>query len=88
MQVTLKDVHQDYKIKLPDDVKVRQPAIQLYDDRGNPTPFKPDTSDPDYKLGGIKGSGSDVKKNHWAGFVLAKNSDNELVARKPDALLR
>lgn len=73
-------MHQDFEIALTDDVKVRQPPKPELDAKGRPKPFKPDPKeDPDYKLGGIKGTPGDLRAEGWAGVVLGRTREGKIV---------
>jgi hypothetical protein len=62
------------------DVKVRVPAEPEFDSKGKLKPFKPDPSDPDRKLGGVKGSKDDLKEGQPAVVTLGKLPNKKLVA--------
>ena|SRR5258708_16486724 len=62
------------------DVKVRVPAEPEFDSKGKLKPFKPDPSDPDRKLGGVKGSKNDLRDGQQVVLTLGKLPNKKLVA--------
>jgi hypothetical protein len=63
--ITVQNTHKDVNVTLSDQVKVRVLPKPEYDEKGKPKKFKPDPNDPDRRLGGVKGSPSDLKKDEW-----------------------
>jgi hypothetical protein len=47
---------------IAEDAKVRLPAEQQFDEKGKPKRSKPDYSDPDRRLGGMKGAIEDLRE--------------------------
>jgi hypothetical protein len=47
-------------ILIPEDLKVRVPYEPEFDEKGKPKKFKPDPTDKDRRLGGVKGSVGDL----------------------------
>ncbi|MCI0379928.1 MAG: hypothetical protein L0215_20290 [Gemmataceae bacterium] len=48
-----------------DKAKIRTMPPPDLDDKGKPKPFKSDKKDPDWKLGGIKGTLKDLAAEQW-----------------------
>jgi hypothetical protein len=76
--------HQEIDYILAEDVKVRLPPPAPYqvDDKGKPVfkPFKPDPkSDPDYRLGGVKGEVKDLT----SGMMVTLELKRAIVPGKP-----
>jgi hypothetical protein len=67
-------------ILIATDVKVRLPAEPEFDSKGKLKPFKPDPSDPDRKLGGVKGSRDDLRDGQQVVLTLGKLPNKKLVA--------
>jgi hypothetical protein len=67
-------------ILIATDVKVRLPAEPEFDSKGKPKPFKPDPSDPDRKLGGVKGTRDDLRDGQQVVLTLGKLPNKKLVA--------
>jgi hypothetical protein len=63
--ITLKNVTKDVTIKIAGAAKVRVLPRPEFDKNGRIKTFKPDRKDPDWKLGGIKGSAKDMRKDVW-----------------------
>lgn len=71
--VTLRNTSVDVTISTAEKAKFRVLPRNQFDDKGNVKPYKIDKSDPDWKLGGARGTFSDVEKGHWALFKLRRN---------------
>jgi hypothetical protein len=63
--ITLKRTYQDVQITVADAAKFRVLPQPEYDDKGRLKPRKPDPKDPDRRLGGVKGSAADLRKDVW-----------------------
>ena len=63
--ITLTNVSKDVTIKVAGAAKVRVLPKPEFDKSGRAKAFKPDRKDPDWKLGGVKGSAEDVRKEVW-----------------------
>jgi hypothetical protein len=63
--ITLKRTYQDVTITVADAAKIRVLPQPEYDDKGRLKPRKPDPKDPDRRLGGVKGSAADLRKDVW-----------------------
>ncbi len=65
---------------IAEDVKVRVPAELEFDEKGRPKPPKRDPTDPDRRLGGVKGSKDDLREGQnvvaWVGRLSNKKKDN------------
>jgi hypothetical protein len=63
--ITLKGTYQDVQITVADAAKFRVLPQPTFDDKGRIKPVKPDPQDPDRRLGGVKGSAEDLRKDVW-----------------------
>jgi hypothetical protein len=70
--ITLKKSYQDVQITVADAAKFRTIPKPDFDDKGRPKPFKPDLKDPDRKLGGVKGSAEELRKDVWVVAQLSR----------------
>jgi hypothetical protein len=59
-------------ILIPEDIKVRVPYEPEFDEKGKPKKYKPDPSDKDRKLGGVKGSVGDLQEGASVALQLGK----------------
>jgi hypothetical protein len=63
--ITIKTVSKDVTITVAGAAKVRVLPKPVFDDKRHVKPFKPNRKDPDWRLGGAKGSVEDLRKDVW-----------------------
>jgi hypothetical protein len=71
---------QTLEIQLGEDLKVRLPVTVDFDDKGHPKKAKKDPNDKDAKLGGIKGSPSDLGRNQQVEVMGGRLPNHKVVA--------
>ena len=76
--MTYKNTYTDLEISLVENAKIRIPFKPEMDEktkRIKPESVRPDPKDPDRRLGGIKGTESDLKEKQW--IVVALGATRE-----------
>jgi hypothetical protein len=63
--VTLRKTTVDVQITADAKARYRVLPPNQFDDKGKIKPFQPDKTDPNWKLGGVKGEFKDIKKDVW-----------------------
>jgi hypothetical protein len=71
--VTLRKTTVDVQITADEKARYRVLPRNQFDEKGKIKPFKPDTTDPDWKLGGVKGEFKDINKDLWVTVRLRRS---------------
>jgi hypothetical protein len=71
--VTLRSTSVEVEITADEKARYRVLPKNKFDDKGKLIPFKPDTKDPDWKLGGNKGEFKDIEKDAWVTVRLRRS---------------
>jgi hypothetical protein len=71
--VTLQKRTVDVEITADGKARYRVLPRNEFDEKGNIKPFKPDRTDPNWRLGGIKGEFKDIEKDLWVTVRLRRS---------------